>query len=144
VTVKVPLLRNFFRSLCVIPASRLRSSFSIAIFRQRPWNSHSAQCRFRTRSGGVRLPRSVVIASRCFCTSPDMAEVLTALVAWSSPWMILPRLTSLPSTWDKISASNASSSLSSLPSLLVKMKRMGMNCAGLPLPSEGMRSTAWR
>ena len=35
------------------------------------------------------------------------------------------------------------SNLSSLLSLFVKMKRIGMNCDGLPRPSQGARSTAW-
>ena len=65
-------------------------------------------------------------------------------MAWSSPWMILPRAISRPSAAESTKASKASSSLSSLVSLLVKMKRMGMNWAALPRPSEGTRSTAWR
>ena len=70
------------------------------------------------------------------------AEVFTLSVAWSSPWMILPRLTWRPRTWERTSASNANSNRSSLVSLLRKTKRMGINWAGLPRPSDGTRSTA--
>ena len=52
-TVKMPLLRSFLRSFSLILARKLRSSFSIAFCRQRAWNSHSVQCRFRTRSAGL-------------------------------------------------------------------------------------------
>ena len=143
-TVKMPLLRSFWRSFALMLDSRLRSSFSMAIFRQRAWNSHSAQCRFRTRSGGAALESSAAILSRCFRTSPVRAEVFTLNVAWSSPWMILPKPTSRPRIWESTNASNASSSRSSLVSLLRKMKRTGMNCVALPRPSDGTRSTACR
>ena len=76
-TVKMPLLRSFLRSFSLMPDSRLRSSFSIAFCRQRAWNSHSAQCRFRTRSGGVGLESSAAIFSTRFRTSPTRAEVFT-------------------------------------------------------------------
>ena len=35
----------------------------MAFCRQRVWNSHSSQCRFRTRSGGVGLESSAAILS---------------------------------------------------------------------------------
>ena len=125
-TVKMPLLRSFWRSFALMPASRLRSSFSIAFFRQRAWNSHSAQCRFRTRSGGEGLASSAAIFSQVVSAlRRTSAESLHLSVAWSSPWMILPRLTSRPSISESTNASNASNSLSSLVSLLRKMKRIG-------------------
>ena len=52
--------------------------------------------------------------------------------------MILARLTSRPSTSDSTSASKAASSRSSLVSLLVNAKRMGMNWAGLPRPRRAL------
>ena len=61
----------------VIPDSKLRSSFSIAFCRHLIWNSHSPQCRFRTRSGGEELDNNATIVSVRFRTSPASAEVFT-------------------------------------------------------------------
>ena len=65
-TVKMPLPLNSVRSWLDRLLSKLRSSFSIALCRQRDWNSHSVQCRFRTKSGGVGLESSAAIFSMCF------------------------------------------------------------------------------
>jgi hypothetical protein len=81
----------------------------------------------KTRSGGVELASRAVIFSMRFRTSLVMAEVFTFSVAWSSPWIILPTLTSRLSDFESTKASRASSSLSSFLSLLVKRKRVGMN-----------------
>ena len=123
-------------------ASRLRSSFSRAFCRQRAWNSHSPQCRFRTRSGGEALVATSAIFDASFRTPPNKPAVLTFNIACSSPWMILPELTSRPSNSDNSSASNANNRRSSRVSLFLKMKRIGTNFAGLPLPSDATRSTA--
>lgn len=140
--VKMPLPWSCLRSFSFMPASRLVSSFSSASRRQRAWNSHSAQCRFRTRSGGVELDSRASIFLRRFRTSPTRVEAFTLRAAWSSPWMILPTAVSRPSAAESTKASKASSSRSSFPSLLVKTKRIGMNWAAFPLPSEVMRSAA--
>ena len=60
-TVKMPLLFSFLRSLSAMPDKRLRSSFSIAFCLHRAWNSHSPQCRFRTRSGGLPAESNAAI-----------------------------------------------------------------------------------
>ena len=142
VMVKIPLLWNFFRSFPVMFANKLRSSFSRAFCRQRSWNSHSLQCRFRTRSGGEALVATSAIFGASFRTSSNKPSVLTFNVVCSSPWMILPKLTSRPSNSDNPSESNANNKRSSRVSLFLKLKRIGTNFAGLPLPSDTTRSIA--
>src|SRR2546430_7014368 len=122
---------------CALPIS-----FSRAFCRQRSWNSHSLQCRFRTRSGGEALVATSAIFGASFRTSPNKPSVLTFNVVCSSPWMILPKLTSRPSNSDNPSESNANNKRSSRVSLFLKLKRIGTNFAGLPLPSDTTRSIA--
>src|SRR2546429_5600816 len=110
--------------------------------RQRSWNSHSLQCRFRTRSGGEALVATSAIFGASFRTSSNKPSVLTFNVVCSSPWMILPKLTSRPSNSDNPSESNANNKRSSRVSLFLKLKRIGTNFAGLPLPSDTTRSIA--
>src|ERR1700732_2034018 len=76
---------EIFRSLYVMLDSRLRSFFSMAFCRHRARNSHSAQCRFRMRSGGESLDSNEAILPVTFRTSLVRAEVFTFNVAWSSP-----------------------------------------------------------
>ncbi len=61
--------------------SRLRSSFSTAFFRQRAWNSHSAQCRFNTRSGGEGSDSNAPTFSTTFRASLTNAGSFTLSVA---------------------------------------------------------------
>ena len=68
-TVNMPLACSFLRSFSDMPDSRLSSSFSMACLRQRAWNSHWPQCRFRTRSGGELSAKSAVMSLIRFCTS---------------------------------------------------------------------------
>ena len=58
-----------------------------------------------------------------FRTSLAKASIFTFSVAWLSPCTILPRFTSRPTASDSRSASNASSSLWFLVSLLANSKR---------------------
>ena len=93
-------------------------------------------------SGGESAANNGDIFPVNFRTIPRKDATLTFNVARSSPWMILPKLTSRLSTSDNTSASNATSNRSSLVSLLKKVNLTGMNCAGLPRPCDGTRSTA--
>ena len=98
----------------------------------------------RRHSGLCRgLESNAAIFSMHVRTSLQRAAVLTFSGLWSSPWMILPKLISRPVASESTNESKASSNLSSSLSLFVKMKRMGMNCIGLPRPSDRARSTAW-
>src|SRR4029077_18911708 len=139
----MPLLLNFLRSFSVMFDSRLRSSCSIDFFRHRSLNSHSTQWRFKTRSGGEWLASNLAIFPIIFLTFPARAAVCTYRGAWSAPWTILPQLTSEHNISESTSASNASSNLSSQYSLLVKVNRIGINCAWWSRPSDETRSTAW-
>ena len=141
-TEKIPLLWNLARSFGLMPARRLKSSFSMAFSRQRFWNSHSAQCRFSARSGGAAPASIAVISSTFRCAAVINAGVFTLAVEKSFPWTILPREIFRPSDLESASASNPSRSLSSLAGLLAKTNRTGMNRTGFPRLSDGMRSTA--
>ena len=123
--MKMPLLLNFLRSFSVMFDSRLRSSCSIDFCRHRSLNSHSTQWRFKTRSGGEWLASNLAIFPIIFLTFPVSAEVFTVLNAWSSPWTILPQVTSQHNISESTSASNASSNASSRYSLLVKRIESG-------------------
>jgi hypothetical protein len=62
-----------------------------------------------------------------FRTSPAKPAVLTFSVAWSSPCMILARVTGCLTASDNRSVSNATNNLCCLVSLLANSKRYGVN-----------------
>src|SRR4051812_50042961 len=84
----MPLAFCFARSFSLIVVMRLRSSFSVAIWRQRVWNSHAGQCLLRISGGGAALALCAVSSATSNRASSTSFGRCTVVVVYSGPWMI--------------------------------------------------------
>src|SRR5574341_2556591 len=131
----MPLLFSRLLSLPGKLASKLRSSFSIAIFLQRVWKTHSGQCRFRIRSGGTVADNRAAILPTVLWTTRETELVFSLKTDPSSPWMIFAMPTFTPDAFESTNASKPLISLSERESLFAGTKRIGTNWDDLFIPS---------
>src|SRR3954469_16765505 len=106
-------------------ARRLRSSFSIAIRRQRGRNAHAGQCLLRTRGGGEAPALRAAIRATTDLAAPRSFGSGNLVALKAEPWMITPTRGMLPVRRPTARASNATDSLSKLVTFSPGTKRTG-------------------